>query len=109
MSSPIPLENLPVALLRISPLVLTTATLMFSWDQDAIFRAFTHPSVTSLASHPAGSILPYWFPRVVYATKWNMYEQRGIPDLLRFSSPLRSVPNVSQHSSLPRRFDLRSY
>lgn len=50
----------PNTLLRLTPLVSSTASLWFSWDQHVAFSNFVHPS---LALEANGSVLQKWWIR----------------------------------------------
>lgn len=60
------------ALLRISPLVLSSASVMFSWAQDIAFKAFLHPSLRTDPVHPSGKILPRYLPAFMKPGLWGI-------------------------------------
>ncbi|KAL4740409.1 hypothetical protein BDV11DRAFT_98677 [Aspergillus similis] len=64
--------QLGLALLRISPLVLSSASLMFSWSQDISLGAFLHPSLRNDAAHPSGTILPRYLPAFMRPGIWGI-------------------------------------
>ncbi|PLB52462.1 hypothetical protein P170DRAFT_378297 [Aspergillus steynii IBT 23096] len=63
---------LGVALLRVSPLVLSSASLMFSWAQDISLGAFVHPSLRQDPAHPSGQILPRFLPAFMKPGIWGI-------------------------------------
>jgi hypothetical protein len=61
MSSPYSASNsrpLGVALLRLSPLAISSASLMFSWAQNVLFSSFLDQPLRDDLGHPTGKILP---------------------------------------------------
>jgi hypothetical protein len=60
------------ALLRVSPLVFSSASLMFSWAQDIAFKAFLHPSLRTDPGHPSGKILPRYLPAFMKPGLWGI-------------------------------------
>ncbi|ORY71797.1 uncharacterized protein BCR38DRAFT_418114 [Pseudomassariella vexata] len=64
--------QLGVALLRISPLVISSASLMFSWAQDISLGAFLHPSLRKDPTHPSGKILPRYLPAFMKPGIWGI-------------------------------------
>ncbi|KAJ0414059.1 hypothetical protein BJY00DRAFT_46033 [Aspergillus carlsbadensis] len=60
------------ALVRISPLVLSSASLMSSWSQDISLGAFLHPSLRSDPAHPSGRILPRYLPAFMSPGLWGI-------------------------------------
>ncbi|KAJ5861076.1 uncharacterized protein N7529_008386 [Penicillium soppii] len=65
-------SQLGTALLRISPLVISSASLMFSWSQDISLGAFLHPSLRNDAAHPSGKILPRYLPAFMSPGIWGI-------------------------------------
>ena len=68
-------ENAPqlgAAFLRLSPLVMSSASLMFSWAQDISLGAFLHPSLREDATHPSGKILPRYLPAFMKPGLWGI-------------------------------------
>ncbi|KAA8651166.1 hypothetical protein EYZ11_012820 [Aspergillus tanneri] len=64
--------QLGVALLRVSPLVLSSASLMFSWAQDISLGAFLHHSLRNDPTHPSGKILPRYLPAFMKPGLWGI-------------------------------------
>lgn len=60
------------ALLRVSPLVLSSASIMFSWAQDIVFKAFLHPSLRGDPGHPSGKMLPRYLPAFMKPGLWGI-------------------------------------
>ncbi|WEW55375.1 hypothetical protein PRK78_000805 [Emydomyces testavorans] len=65
-------SQLGTALLRISPLVISSASLMFSWSQDISLGAFLHPSLLNDAGHPSGKLLPRYLSAFMSAGLWGI-------------------------------------
>ncbi|KAJ5793501.1 hypothetical protein N7457_000100 [Penicillium paradoxum] len=65
-------SRLGTALLRISPLVISSASLMFSWSQDISLGAFLHPSLRDDAAHPSGKLLPKYLPAFMGPGIWGI-------------------------------------
>ncbi|KAI1778533.1 hypothetical protein F4818DRAFT_438693 [Hypoxylon cercidicola] len=63
---------LGTALLRLSPLVLSSASLMFSFSQDCSLGAFLHTSLREDAAHPSGRILPRYLPAFMKPGIWGI-------------------------------------
>lgn len=75
MSSQIGKPNatlLGVALLRISPLVLSSASLIFSWAQHISLGAFLHHSLRNGPTRPSGKILPHYLPAFMKPGIWGI-------------------------------------
>lgn len=52
------------ALLRLAPLAVSSASLMFSWAQHLFVSGFVNPRLAAHPDHIAGQLLPYYMPRV---------------------------------------------
>lgn len=65
-------SQLGTALLRISPLIISSASLMFSWSQDISLGAFLHPSLRHDAAHPSGKLLPRYLPAFMSPGIWGI-------------------------------------
>ncbi|KAK1991380.1 hypothetical protein LX36DRAFT_735711 [Colletotrichum falcatum] len=63
---------LATSLLRVSPLVLSSASLMFSWSQDVSLGAFLHHSLRNDPDHPSGKILPRYLPAFMKPGIWGI-------------------------------------
>ncbi|KAK1979515.1 hypothetical protein LZ30DRAFT_596732 [Colletotrichum cereale] len=63
---------LATSLLRITPLVLSSASLMFSWAQDISLGAFLHRSLRNDPDHPSGKILPRYLPAFMKPGIWGL-------------------------------------
>ncbi|KAI1737470.1 hypothetical protein F4680DRAFT_215107 [Xylaria scruposa] len=64
--------QLGTALLRLSPLVLSSASVMFSFAQDCSLGAFVHESLRKDAAHPSGKILPRYLPAFMNPGIWGI-------------------------------------
>lgn len=60
-------SDLYLKLLRVAPLISSTAGLMCAWDQQFAFYSFTDKAVPQ---GPAGSTLPHWFPVIFRQLIW---------------------------------------
>lgn len=60
------------AFLRISPLVISSASIMFSWAQDISLGAFLHDSLRNDPTHPSGKILPRYLPAFMKPGLWGI-------------------------------------
>lgn len=58
---------LGLKLLRVAPLISSTAGLMCAWDQQFAFSSFIDPGVPQEA---AGATLPHWFPAIFRKLIW---------------------------------------
>ena len=65
-------SQLGTALLRLSPLVISSASLMFSWSQDISLGAFLHPSLRNDPAHPSGKLLPRYLPAFMSPGIWGI-------------------------------------
>ncbi|OQE31464.1 hypothetical protein PENSTE_c001G03606 [Penicillium steckii] len=65
-------QQLGVALIRVTPLVLSSASLMFSWAQDISLGALLHPSLREDPAHPSGKILPRFLPAFMKPGIWGL-------------------------------------
>ncbi|KAL4864301.1 hypothetical protein BDV12DRAFT_176415 [Aspergillus spectabilis] len=65
-------SQLGTALLCISPLAISSASLMFSWSQDISLGAFLHPSLRNDAAHPSGKLLPRYLPAFMSPGIWGI-------------------------------------
>ena len=65
-------HQLGVALLRTSPLVISSASLMFSWAQEISLGAFLHHSLRNDPTHPSGTILPRYLPAFTKPGLWGI-------------------------------------
>ncbi|KAI1080027.1 hypothetical protein F5B20DRAFT_148513 [Whalleya microplaca] len=75
MASPFTSSNLPTlgrALLRVSPLVISSASLMFSWAQTVAFGSFLVPELQKDPAHPSGNILPRYMPAFMKPGLWGI-------------------------------------
>lgn len=75
MASLFSFDNAPqlgVSLLRVSPLAISSASLMFSWAQDISLGAFLHPSLRTDPTHPSGKILPRFLPAFMKRGIWGI-------------------------------------
>lgn len=64
--------QLGVSILRLSPLAISSASLMFSWAQHISLGAFLHPSLHTDSSHPSGQILPRFLPAFMSSGIWGI-------------------------------------
>lgn len=68
-------DNVPqlgVALLRVSPLAISSASLMFSWAQGISLGAFLHHSLREDPANPSGKILPRFLPAFMKPGIWGI-------------------------------------
>lgn len=80
----------PAILLRLTPLISSTCTLWFAWDQRVMYSTFVHPGL----EQESKNILPLWWKRVF-----------EIHDIERVLFPLivttvASLANIRQYGSL---------
>lgn len=66
------ISQLGIALLRLTPLVLSSASMMFSWAQDISLGAFLDPKLRSDTAHPSGNILPRYLPAFLKPGLWGI-------------------------------------
>ncbi|RLL93811.1 hypothetical protein CFD26_103589 [Aspergillus turcosus] len=71
-SSPIDLTHLFTALLRLSPLMVSSASLMCAWDQQNAFRSFLAPQLLSKPGDMCAHVVLDWFAEFAKPTKWVM-------------------------------------
>ncbi|KAH8723491.1 hypothetical protein GQ44DRAFT_804030 [Phaeosphaeriaceae sp. PMI808] len=64
--------RIQLALLRLSPLILSSASVMFSWVQNIAFSAFLHSSLRDDSYHPSGKILPRYLPAFMKPGLWGI-------------------------------------
>ncbi|KAK9772056.1 hypothetical protein AB5N19_11678 [Seiridium cardinale] len=57
-------RTLGLALLRLAPLSVSSASLMFSWAQDLFVSGFVNPKLSNHPDHLSGKLLPYYMPGV---------------------------------------------
>lgn len=65
-------SQLGVAILRVTPLVMSSASLMLSWAQDISLGALLHPSLRDDPAHPSGKILPRFLPAFMRPGIWGL-------------------------------------
>lgn len=58
------------ALLRLAPLMISSASLMCAWDQQNAFRSFLHPPLLAKPGHQAAHVVTEWFAAFARPTKW---------------------------------------
>ncbi|KAH6648732.1 hypothetical protein BKA67DRAFT_661687 [Truncatella angustata] len=61
------IDQVALQLLRIAPLVSSTAGIMCAWGQHFAVYSFIDKTVPQ---EPAGATLPYWFPVLFYQLTW---------------------------------------
>ncbi|KAJ5902197.1 hypothetical protein N7495_002725 [Penicillium taxi] len=66
------ISQLEIRFLPVSPLVISSASLMFSWSQDISFGAFLHPSIRNDVAHPNGKSLPRYLPAFMGLSIWGI-------------------------------------
>ncbi|KAI1844907.1 hypothetical protein JX265_009533 [Neoarthrinium moseri] len=57
-------HTIGLALLRLAPLSVSSASLMFSWAQDLFISGFVNPKLANHPDHLSGKLLPYYMPGV---------------------------------------------
>ncbi|EMR72124.1 hypothetical protein MGN70_002336 [Eutypa lata] len=62
--------GLGLALVRLAPLMISSASLMCAWDQQNAFRSFLAPSILSKPQHMSANIVVDWFGEFAKPTKW---------------------------------------
>ncbi|KAK0725830.1 hypothetical protein B0H67DRAFT_571674 [Lasiosphaeris hirsuta] len=62
-----------LVLLRLTPLVISSASLMFSWAQHLFFGNFVNSQLSAQPDHPAGKVLVHYMPEAM---------RRGVPAIL---------------------------
>lgn len=80
----------PTTLLRLTPLVSSTCTLWFAWDQRVMYSTFTHPDLHKESS----AILPLWWRKIL-----------EFPEIERVLLPLTitavtSIANIRKYGAL---------
>lgn len=69
-STPIDLSHLATALLRLSPLMISSASLMCAWDQQNAFRSFLAPQLLRKPGDITAHVVVDWFAEFAKPTKW---------------------------------------
>lgn len=69
-STPITLSILGLALLRLGPLIISSASLMCAWDQQNAFRSFLYPPLLAKKGHLSAHVVTEWFTPFAAPTKW---------------------------------------
>jgi hypothetical protein len=70
MSESISIQTFGTALLRLSPVIISSASLMCAIDQQNAFRSFLTPKLLSQPGHVSGHLVTDWFPAFAKSTKW---------------------------------------
>ncbi|KAI0551295.1 hypothetical protein F4679DRAFT_582772 [Xylaria curta] len=65
MTSTPELSQIGTALVRVAPVVLSSASLMLSWVQTILFASFLTPALRNDPSHPSGVLLPRYIPALL--------------------------------------------
>ena len=63
-------DRLGLALLRLSPLIISSGSLMCAWDQQNAFRSFLAEPIQKKPGHMAAHVLTDWFAEFAKPTKW---------------------------------------
>ncbi|QIW96910.1 hypothetical protein AMS68_002428 [Peltaster fructicola] len=69
-STPLDLRSLGLALLRLSPLIISSGSLMCAWDQQNAFRSFLADPLLSKPGHISAHVVTDWFQEFARPTKW---------------------------------------
>ena len=69
-SSPLTLPTFGLALLRLGPLIISSASLMCAWDQQNAFRSFLYPPLLRKPGHLSAHVVTEWFTPFAAPTKW---------------------------------------
>jgi len=69
-STPISPATLGLALLRLSPLMISSASLMCAIDQQNAFRSFLEPTLLEKPNNAMAHIVVHWFAAFARPTKW---------------------------------------
>lgn len=70
MSESITLQTFGTALLRLSPVIISSASLMCAIDQQNAFSSFLTPKLLAQPGHVSGHLVTDWFPAFAKPTKW---------------------------------------
>lgn len=82
----------PTTLLRLTPLISSTCTLWFAWDQRVMYSTFTHPDLRNESS----AILPLWWRKVL---DLHEIERVLLPVTI---TTVASIVNIRKHGALLR-------
>ncbi|KAJ5597953.1 hypothetical protein N7537_008037 [Penicillium hordei] len=69
-STPLTTTTLGTALLRLSPLMISSASLMCAWDQQNAFRSFLAPPLLRKPHDICAHVVVDWFAEFAKPTKW---------------------------------------
>ena len=69
-SSPIDVHNLGMAVLRLGPLMISSASLMCAWDQQNAFSSFLEPELLRKPGNICAHVVVDWFAEFAKPTKW---------------------------------------
>ncbi|KAI1170321.1 hypothetical protein F4777DRAFT_584023 [Nemania sp. FL0916] len=69
-SSALEPSTIGLALLRLSPLAISSASLMCAWDQQNAFRSFLAPPLLAQPGHLSAHVVVDWFAEFAKPTKW---------------------------------------
>lgn len=69
-SAPFEPARLGVAIMRLSPLIISSGSLMCAWDQQNAFRSFLAPAMLKKPGHMSAHVLVDWFGEFARPTQW---------------------------------------
>ncbi|GAQ46356.1 hypothetical protein AAWM_00012 [Aspergillus awamori] len=78
------------AVLRLSPLMISSASLMCAIDQQNAFRSFLTPKLANRPGHVSGNLVHDWFPAFARTTKWVIllaYPLAGVVAVINSRAP----------------------
>lgn len=82
----------PATLLRLAPLISSTCTLWFAWDQRVTYSTFTHPDLRA----ESAAILPLWWRKV-----FELHDVERVLFPITVTA-VASVVNIRRHGGLLR-------
>ncbi|KAF1730571.1 hypothetical protein CRV24_010034 [Beauveria bassiana] len=69
-STPIDPASFATAIMRLSPLMISSASLMCAWDQQNAFRSFLAPHLLAKPDDICAHVVVDWFAEFAKPTKW---------------------------------------
>lgn len=72
-STPLTPATLGLAILRLSPLIISSASLMCAYDQQNAFRSFLEPSLLEKPNNAMAHVVVHWFAAFARPTKWIIF------------------------------------
>lgn len=80
----------PTTLLRLTPLISSTCTLWFAWDQRVMYTTFVHPDLHKESS----AILPLWWRKIL---DFHEIERMLLPVTI---TAVTSIANIRKYGAL---------